>query len=1232
MAIKYEVTVDNKGFVEGMHQVQESVRQTNRQVEQAFEEQAKVVENLTTRMKELEAEMDKAEKAGDTQKLAEKRKEHEKLTEELQKEKQSFVELNKEFGKGGGGMEAQGKSTQSLREKMRLLTQELTELTLKYRSMSEAEQQSARGQEMLQKIERLTNEAGTLRDAMADVNRTVSGVASDTRNWDALGQGINVATSAFGGLVGAASLFGAKEEELQQLQTKLQASLAISNALSVIQNNLQKESALMMGIAQIQTKALAAATDIDTAAKGRNIVVTKAAAAAQAVLNAVAKANPYVLLATAILTVVGALAALHIGSKRAKESQEELAKAEEEAAAKAKEARDAFVSASAEAMNTASRISNMQVAYKKANTEMEKTQILKEAQKQFKALGLECNSLVDAQRLLVNQGGKVIEMLRLQGTVAALSAMRMEAFKKSFSAIYENNGDAGYAAGLAGYNEQVLELDAQIAKYQGRIGAIQSSLPMARSGGGSVRTTKSGGTSGSGSKVVTEAERKAMAERRKREAALEARDLELSTEEARIKAMDEGTDKVVRQIWLDYYREQLAIEKTQASLRQKRIDEAKKTWDADPKTKDKDFFASEAYTMAYADTAETMRNKSEREEAALMERERRLKENADVEDAAMREYLIKYGEYQQKRLAITEKYKALIDKAMTQGEKMMLEKQREEELDNLDKEIMESSKLWSDFFGKFESRSNSAIRGIMKDIQQLIDYMNGVEGVEMPDIFKSNEEAVKSIQAALQDPKATKAFVDNLTKTWNTFKKLIDADNPFKNIAEGFKTGDNEGMAKGFKQIADAVGQVNQLMSGLGISSESTTGKVTSMIGNTASLAAQGAQIGGVWGAAAGAALGLAQGAIAMFGADYSQYEKMVEEYTHLIDVWDELIDKKREYISESYGMEAYQAGQEAERLVANELEAWRQLGRERTAAGASAGSHSIGRRVRARMNNEDWAGVQRALGTTDLGGRLEKLYDLSSEQLQKLKEESPTFWAKLDDDMRNYLQKIIDGAEQLEDIQDSVRQQLTNTTFDSVYDSFRSSLSDMDKSAYDFSRDFEKYMFDAMLNTKLDELFKERIENWYKAFAEANKDSNIDASEMAALRNEWEAIGREGMAMRDELRDITGYGSSSEGQATYNAAKSFTQEQGDILNGRLTAIQMNVRENNALAAQIVASLKSMEALTTNSSTTSTAVLEIRNMMVSTNSYLETVARYSKATYTEVADKLDTITQKVREL
>ena len=85
-------------------------------------------------------------------------------------------------------------------------------------------------------------------------------------------------------------------------------------------------------------------------------------------------------------------------------------------------------------------------------------------------------------------------------------------------------------------------------------------------------------------------------------------------------------------------------------------------------------------------------------------------------------------------------------------------------------------------------------------------------------------------------------------------------------------------------------------------------------------------------------------------------------------------------------------------------------------------------------------------------------------------------------------------------------------------------------------------------------------------------------------------------------------------------------------MNGRLTAIQMNVRENNALAAQIVASLKSMEALTTNSSTTSTAVLEIRNMMISTNSYLETVARYSKATYTEVADKLDTITQKVREL
>ena len=70
----------------------------------------------------------------------------------------------------------------------------------------------------------------------------------------------------------------------------------------------------------------------------------------------------------------------------------------------------------------------------------------------------------------------------------------------------------------------------------------------------------------------------------------------------------------------------------------------------------------------------------------------------------------------------------------------------------------------------------------------------------------------------------------------------------------------------------------------------------------------------------------------------------MVEEYNKLNEIWDELIDKKLEYINTSYGAEADKVGKEALELVNKSIEAYRILGRERLNSGASAGSHSIGR------------------------------------------------------------------------------------------------------------------------------------------------------------------------------------------------------------------------------------------------------------------------------------------------
>lgn len=367
---------------------------------------------------------------------------------------------------------------------MREMSQAITDLTLQYRSLTDEEKASPLGVEMSKSLQTLTERAGQMKDAMGDVEASISNAASDTRAFDQLAGGANMLMSSFQTLQGTTKLLGVDMGDNVEVIAKLQAAMAVTSGLTQIQTALQKQSAVMQGVQTVQTMALAAANAV--AAKS-----IAGATVAQAAFNAVANANPYVLLATALLAVGTALVAFAGSSSKAKEEAEELARAEEEAAKKAEDARQSFVNAAAESMNTASRISSLQQAYQKANSEIEKTQILKQAQTEFKKLGLECNSLNQAQDLLVKNGGKVIEMIRLQGEAAASSAARLEIFKQKFAQYMETTGDSTYSYYLANASKEVQDLDRIIIAQQGRISQIKGSLGGGGRGGG-----RSGGGGG----------------------------------------------------------------------------------------------------------------------------------------------------------------------------------------------------------------------------------------------------------------------------------------------------------------------------------------------------------------------------------------------------------------------------------------------------------------------------------------------------------------------------------------------------------------------------------------------------------------------------------------------------------------------------------------------------------------------------------------------------------------
>lgn len=202
--------------------------------------------------------------------------------------------------------ETSGK-TSSVKRDLKELVLEIANLTIEYQNLSEEEKESAEGQELAEHIRDLTEKAGVLKDAILDTNAAITNAASDTRGFDQVGGAIQLAIDGFGLAAGAAEMLGISEGELAEIQTKLQAAIVASNAMTKIQNALQQQSAVMQGVNLVQTKLRTAAETIHTAAQGKGVIATKAATVAQWAFNAAANANPIGLIVVAIVACVAAV-------------------------------------------------------------------------------------------------------------------------------------------------------------------------------------------------------------------------------------------------------------------------------------------------------------------------------------------------------------------------------------------------------------------------------------------------------------------------------------------------------------------------------------------------------------------------------------------------------------------------------------------------------------------------------------------------------------------------------------------------------------------------------------------------------------------------------------------------------------------------------------------------------------------------------------------------------------
>ena len=224
---------------------------------------------------------------------------------------QKMKELQSETGKTTLNVGNYEQATVSLRQELKNITMEMARMKLA------GEDNSKAYRDMMAR-------AGDLKDAMTDAKNEIKNTASDTSNLDSVLSAAGAASGGFAVITGSMELFGASSKDTEEAQKALQSTIAITTGIQAVQNAVQKDSAMMLGVAKIQSYALSKAEAYRRLISIQGTAATVGATIAQRVFNTVAAANPYVLLAMALITVVGALILFSSGTKSASEKQKEL--------------------------------------------------------------------------------------------------------------------------------------------------------------------------------------------------------------------------------------------------------------------------------------------------------------------------------------------------------------------------------------------------------------------------------------------------------------------------------------------------------------------------------------------------------------------------------------------------------------------------------------------------------------------------------------------------------------------------------------------------------------------------------------------------------------------------------------------------------------------------------------------------------------------------------------------
>lgn len=329
---------------------------------------------------------------------------------------------------------------------------------------------------------KIAQEAGRIKDAIADAATATQKFSSDTMKLDAAIQGIQGIAAATSIATGAMALFGNENKEVQQAILKVQSALSILNGVQALANTLNKDSALMQRVKQIRMAATTQTTITDTVATVANTTATAANTVATTTNTAankawnITKAVGKALLGdwTGLLLVgVTSLAAYSIATSKSKESQEELTEATKEGAEAQSTYTNTLSNTYANLMTKYIQLAN---EWKALSNEHAKAKWIIDNKSKLDELDISVSNVYEAEKVFNGNTNAVVQSFIKRAKAAARLAELTELYRKQMQLI-DQRGEALKDIGTVKFNaDKITKLDDELRDVNKQINNVVTAI------------------------------------------------------------------------------------------------------------------------------------------------------------------------------------------------------------------------------------------------------------------------------------------------------------------------------------------------------------------------------------------------------------------------------------------------------------------------------------------------------------------------------------------------------------------------------------------------------------------------------------------------------------------------------------------------------------------------------------------------------------------------------------